>query len=162
MSLFFLLAVLFISIFPILLFFFFFFFLFYFILLYPSFLPSASSEIDCKYPILLTFFFSFCTILGKAGVMQGCHKYGTAFGGSTVESCSAELISNGFRYTNQNPYYYYYSSHYGGGILSFYSGRLTNRFFLLLATLAKIYLPRVSRVSNSMRTFSWVRSSTKS
>ena len=35
---------------------------------------------------------------GKAGLLEGKHHYGTAFGGSKVEDICEELVKNGFNY----------------------------------------------------------------
>eukprot|EP01114_Cavostelium_apophysatum_P020204 TRINITY_DN6708_c0_g1_i4.p1 TRINITY_DN6708_c0_g1~~TRINITY_DN6708_c0_g1_i4.p1 ORF type:complete len:1163 (+),score=317.41 TRINITY_DN6708_c0_g1_i4:32-3520(+) len=39
---------------------------------------------------------------GKAGVLEGTHKYGTAFGGDSVESISSILVKYGFSYTGKD------------------------------------------------------------
>lgn len=42
---------------------------------------------------------------GKAGVLEGKFHYGTAFGGSTVEEISAELVKNGYNYQGKDILY---------------------------------------------------------
>lgn len=37
-------------------------------------------------------------IAGKAGVLDGNRRYGTAFGGDTISSISAALVSHGYHY----------------------------------------------------------------
>ncbi len=39
---------------------------------------------------------------GKAGVLEGKHHYGTAFGGSKVEDICEELVKNGFNYQGKD------------------------------------------------------------
>jgi len=41
-------------------------------------------------------------LAGKAGVLQGALKYGTAFNGNTVDECSSLLIQHGFSYTGKD------------------------------------------------------------
>jgi DNA-directed RNA polymerase III subunit RPC2 len=41
-------------------------------------------------------------LAGKAGVMTGNQKYGTAFGGDSVAECSELLIRNGFSYSGKD------------------------------------------------------------
>ena len=39
---------------------------------------------------------------GKAGLMAGELKYGTAFGGSKLADCSAQLVAHGFSYCGKD------------------------------------------------------------
>lgn len=40
-------------------------------------------------------------IAGKAGVLDGDRRYGTAFGGTSVEDCNAALIKHGYHYAGK-------------------------------------------------------------
>ena len=41
-------------------------------------------------------------VSGKAGVLNGKHEYGTAFGGSKIEDMGAELVRHGFSYSGKD------------------------------------------------------------
>jgi DNA-directed RNA polymerase III subunit RPC2 len=42
---------------------------------------------------------------GKAGVLEGKHHYGTAFGGSKVSDISEELVKHGYNYQGKDILY---------------------------------------------------------
>lgn len=44
-------------------------------------------------------------ITGKAGIMEGKTKFGTAFGGDSVKDCAKILVSHGFSYTGKDMLY---------------------------------------------------------
>ncbi|CAH0393363.1 unnamed protein product [Bemisia tabaci] len=44
-------------------------------------------------------------LAGKAGLMTGTYKYGTAFGGAKVEDICDELMANGFNYLGKDVFY---------------------------------------------------------
>eukprot|EP00906_Rhabdomonas_costata_P033239 RCo046839 len=44
-------------------------------------------------------------VAGKAGVLEGCQKYGSAFGGDSVFSCGESLVRHGFNYHGRDILY---------------------------------------------------------